>query len=325
MILTHHWDIPALDTARSVPYLNNQEKDVILELNMARSDPELYADLYVRPQVASFEGDYKNQTDSSKPIATATWRAWLKSIASISRARPLTPRPGLCTAATDFLKQFDPSKPVMVNCQGWRDRRQKYGTQAGAGGESYVETASTPRDCVIRLLVRGGGLSRDFRYVGVARGEKDVYAVEYAQDWTDKSDTQPPPQPASARKSAPVRSLILSSDSTPTVETHSRAKRDSRASPTSSPKPDSRRETDAPAKPAWAPRHDLRPTLDPTPRQDSMPNQNSPLKPAHAPRAPSTPKPPDSTPRRRRAGKSSSSSGSSSPLSSKQDSTSADI
>ena len=50
------WDIDVLDTARNVNYLTRIEKDVILELNKVRSDPAKYAELYIRPRLAWFDG-----------------------------------------------------------------------------------------------------------------------------------------------------------------------------------------------------------------------------------------------------------------------------
>jgi hypothetical protein len=44
-----NWDIASLDTAANVDYLTGFEKDVILEMNKARSDPKKYAELYIRP------------------------------------------------------------------------------------------------------------------------------------------------------------------------------------------------------------------------------------------------------------------------------------
>ena len=43
----HGWDIAALDTARNESYLTEQEKNIILYLNKARSNPALFASLYL--------------------------------------------------------------------------------------------------------------------------------------------------------------------------------------------------------------------------------------------------------------------------------------
>jgi hypothetical protein len=46
-----NWDISALDTAAAMDYLSSAEKDVILEMNKARSDPKKYAELYIKPML----------------------------------------------------------------------------------------------------------------------------------------------------------------------------------------------------------------------------------------------------------------------------------
>ena len=50
------WKLEKLDTARNFDYLTDIEKDIILALNMVRSDPCRYAELYIKPIINSFEG-----------------------------------------------------------------------------------------------------------------------------------------------------------------------------------------------------------------------------------------------------------------------------
>ena len=44
------WDLSLLDTARDVDYMDDIEKDVVLEMNMARTNPKKYAELYIEPR-----------------------------------------------------------------------------------------------------------------------------------------------------------------------------------------------------------------------------------------------------------------------------------
>lgn len=44
------WDLSVLDTARDVDYMEDIEKDVVLEMNMARTNPKKYAELYIEPR-----------------------------------------------------------------------------------------------------------------------------------------------------------------------------------------------------------------------------------------------------------------------------------
>lgn len=41
------WNLNTVDTARTVDYLSTLEKDVLLEINKARTDPRAYAALYL--------------------------------------------------------------------------------------------------------------------------------------------------------------------------------------------------------------------------------------------------------------------------------------
>lgn len=49
--------IEALDTARNVDYLSEIKKDVILEMNKARTNPKKYAELYIVPFAKQFRSD----------------------------------------------------------------------------------------------------------------------------------------------------------------------------------------------------------------------------------------------------------------------------
>ena len=50
------WDLSVLDTAREVNYMDDIEKDVVLEMNMARTNPKKYAELYIEPRTKKFNG-----------------------------------------------------------------------------------------------------------------------------------------------------------------------------------------------------------------------------------------------------------------------------
>jgi len=52
-----NWQLEQLDAARELDYLTNMEKDIILTLNMVRTDPSRYAELYIRPILSSFYGN----------------------------------------------------------------------------------------------------------------------------------------------------------------------------------------------------------------------------------------------------------------------------
>ena len=51
-----NWDIAALDVAKNVNYLSRVEKDVILEMNKVRTDPQKYAQLCIEPELQYYDG-----------------------------------------------------------------------------------------------------------------------------------------------------------------------------------------------------------------------------------------------------------------------------
>jgi hypothetical protein len=87
-----NWDIARLDTAKDVNWLTGLEKDVMLELNKLRSDPQKYVRLYLNPNRAGYQALL-----SASPVAL------------------LTLERGLCLAAKD-------------SNGGLADRIKRYGT-----------------------------------------------------------------------------------------------------------------------------------------------------------------------------------------------------
>lgn len=59
-----HWKIKELDTGRDSMYLTEIEKDVILEMNMVRSNPKKYAELYLKPMLSKYQGNVYRDNDN---------------------------------------------------------------------------------------------------------------------------------------------------------------------------------------------------------------------------------------------------------------------
>ncbi len=57
------WDESKLHTAKNETYLSQIEKDVIYELNKVRTDPARYADEYIAPMAAYYEGKLLKRPD----------------------------------------------------------------------------------------------------------------------------------------------------------------------------------------------------------------------------------------------------------------------
>lgn len=96
-----------IDTARKVKYLNNLEKDVILELNKVRTNPTLYA----KTQLAQLKTYYKGYVIKYPNRLQIKTQEGIKAvdecIAVLSKTKPigaLSPSEGLSKAARDMVK-----------------------------------------------------------------------------------------------------------------------------------------------------------------------------------------------------------------------------
>jgi uncharacterized protein YkwD len=184
------WDLSTLDTARDVSYLSDVEKDVILELNKARTNPKKYAELYIRPRLSWFldsPGETHLYIIPGETIYRAT-REGRKSIqeciADMSRRRamrPLAVSEGLSRAARDHVEDTGPKGISAHRGSDGSDpsgRAKRYGLYSC--GENISFGKSTAQDILIQLLVDDGVPGRghrqncfDTRYtiVGTAVGD----------------------------------------------------------------------------------------------------------------------------------------------------------
>lgn len=198
---TDKWDIAKLDTARNVDYLSTIEKDVILEMNKARSNPTLYAELYITPRTKKFDGKiYNDSIVTNEGITVVN-----ECISYMKKSKPLSilnPEKGLSLAA-----QYHSSTQGETNQTGHTgvdgsdpfSRIKKYGTFKTAG-ENIDYGANSGRDIVVQLLIDDGVSSRghrknimnkDFSSTGVGYTKKhkaygSVCVITYAGGYIEK-------------------------------------------------------------------------------------------------------------------------------------------
>jgi uncharacterized protein YkwD len=197
------WDIRRLDTARDVDYMSALEKDVVLEMNKARSEPRRYAEEYIRPQLQSYSGD--------------AYSAAVECIDELSRAKsaePLLPEKGLYLAARDHAAdQANTGATGHTGSDGsaFSDRLSRYGKWAGAAAENISYGKDDGRKIVLSLLIDAGVPSRGHRknimnsvytHTGAAAGTHKVYrtacVIDYAKNYTTTA-AQPAKEPAPAK------------------------------------------------------------------------------------------------------------------------------
>ena len=178
------WDITALDTARGAGYLSDLEKDIILEINMARSNPKQYAEMYINPNQGAFARECYAELRQSKTLPV------------------LQPKRGLSQAAKDHAADTGP-KGIIGHTgsdgSSLGDRINRYGTWRSGAGENISYGYNTAREIVLQLLIDDGVEDRghrknimnaNTRFVGVAAGTHTKYRFmcvqDFANDYTDK-------------------------------------------------------------------------------------------------------------------------------------------
>ncbi|MDR3341879.1 MAG: CAP domain-containing protein [Treponema sp.] len=185
------WDLVLLDTAQDVDYLTRVEKDVILELNMVRSDPRKYADLYIKPQIAYFKGTLFSEPGRSIGLRTnegaKAVEECYQALITMQPVPLLYPEKGLSLAAKDHV--LDTRKTGRVGHTGsdgstMGGRLNRYGKWAGSAGENISYGNDKARDIVVQLLIDDGVSSRGhrtnnmsgaFTRIGVAVGKHAGY------------------------------------------------------------------------------------------------------------------------------------------------------
>jgi hypothetical protein len=196
-----NWNIKLLDTAREVNFLTKIEKDIILELNKVRSDPQKYAELYIKPMLQYFDGymylepGKKEKTTSEGIISTEECYIALSGMQGIPI---LIPEEGLSLGAEDHVKD---QGPVGITGHTGTDRSNpavrvmRYGT-GNYIGENISYGPNRADEIVIGLLIDDGVpdrghrrsiMNKEFTQAGIATGTHKRYGtmcvIEYANNY----------------------------------------------------------------------------------------------------------------------------------------------
>ena len=200
-----HWSRERLDTTVGADYLTAQEREVIIELNMLRSDPAMYARNYLIPLRAYYDGKLLKYPGAI-PIATTEGAAPLEEcIRELESAKPaplLSPRKGLVLAARDHVA--DQSRSGATGHTGGDGsstvvRIDRYGTWHTTAGENIGYGYDETRNIVTALLIDDGVPSRGhrtnllngkFNVVGVGVGRHQVYRHMCVMDFAGGYDSK---------------------------------------------------------------------------------------------------------------------------------------
>ena len=203
------WDNTLLDTARDVDYLSAIEKDVVLELNKVRSNPQKYAEMYIKPRLVYFDGSYNGRGYSEPGKITLITNEGKKSVEECynvlkgTKNMPaLEPSKGMSSAAKSHVLEQGKRGTVghnRVDGSSFSAVMNRYGRWGGSCAENISYGKGDARKIVIQLLVDDGVPSRGHRksfidsyfgVVGVAAGAHTKYShmcvINLAQSYTEK-------------------------------------------------------------------------------------------------------------------------------------------
>jgi len=202
-----NWNIASLDTAANVDYLTGLEKDVILEMNKARTNPKKYAELYIKPRLSNFNGNYYSVpgqiTIVTQEGATAV-NDCITALNGANNASALIPEKGLSLAAKDHVS--DQSKTGQTGHNGSdgstpETRMRRHGAFSGSWtlGENITYGYTTGREIVCSFLIDDGVpdrghrtniMNRAFTQTGVGYGTHNQYrascTITYANGYSSK-------------------------------------------------------------------------------------------------------------------------------------------
>jgi uncharacterized protein YkwD len=202
-----HWDIAALDTAQDAEYLTGIEKDIVLEMNKARSNPRKYAESYIQPKLRYYNGNNYSEPGKITIVTQEGRKAADNCIVALSKMQSaplLRPEKGLSLGAKDHTA--DQGKTGKTGHDG-SDRSTpftriaRYGKSGNTAGENLAYGSTTGRDIVVDLLIDDGVPSRghrtnimnkSFTQTGVSCGPhpqfRTMCAITYANGYVSSQE-----------------------------------------------------------------------------------------------------------------------------------------
>lgn len=171
------WDLNAVNTASTAKYLSELEKDVLLEINKARTNPRAYAALYLLPFVRSGN-------------ASAAMKECIIEMRDMKAVNALQPGKGLTLAAKEWVALQGPSEYTGHDMN--TDPRIRKHWSCRTWGENISYGYNDARKIIIQLLEDDGVssrghrkniLSRAYTHVGVGCGAHKKYNYMCVQDF----------------------------------------------------------------------------------------------------------------------------------------------
>lgn len=197
------WALGELSTAADAEFLDDLEKDVILHLNMARTDPSRYSRVFIEPRMEYFTGVVYRELSEPSLITREGARVVDECVSDMEDTdvmSSLVPSEGISLAALDHaldLSLTGETGHIGSDRSEFSARIERYGQWLVSIGEVISYGPTTGREIVIGLLIddgvsdrghRASILNPDFSLVGIAIEEHSAYGnvcvIEFAVDYT---------------------------------------------------------------------------------------------------------------------------------------------
>jgi len=189
-----------LNTGEKAVYLDQYEKEIVLELNKVRHNPSRYAAEYLEPLRSAYNGDVLTLPGSA-PLKTregiAALEECIRDMKSAPSVAPLIPVRGLSSAAELLVKdQKIYGGTGHLTKSGWTPqvRMKRFGAYTSKLAENLVYGYENPRLAVISLLIDDGVANRGhrknildagFTEIGVAADTHPTYKYFCTIEFTD--------------------------------------------------------------------------------------------------------------------------------------------
>ena len=184
------WKKETVDTTAGAEYLTDSERQVIIEINMVRTDPAEYARSFLVPLRSYYFNTLLQYPGEIAILTNEGSRALDECIENLQVTKPLSslsPKKGLTLAARDHARDqaiTGATGHIGSDNSTLVDRLNRYGKWNISAGENIDYGNGDARRIVISLLIDDGVASRghrmillngNFKFVGVSVGAHNVY------------------------------------------------------------------------------------------------------------------------------------------------------
>ncbi len=200
-----NWKPEIIDTTAGATYLTQEEREVIIEINMMRTDPAMYARTYLVPlreyfdgRLLKYPGDIGMVTNEGIPPLEEC----IRELEATKPLPPLSPRKGLVLAARDHaVDQGRTGQTGHIGSDGssFDARVSRYGKWQYSAAENISYGYQDARKILIALLVDDGVptrghrknlLQKNFNVVGVEVGPhreyREMCVMDFAGEYISK-------------------------------------------------------------------------------------------------------------------------------------------